>query len=86
MATVQAQQSSTYELIDAAELARRLHLSVRFVKENSRATRTQDPIPNISFHRRARLYDWGSPELNAWIARRKLKPPYERPSALAGRY
>jgi hypothetical protein len=86
MAIAHAQQTSLYELIDAAELGRRLHVSARFIKENSRATRTRDPIPCIRLHRRCVLYEWGSPDLNAWIARRKHKSLHERPSSLAGRY
>ena len=86
MPTDRAQQASAYELIDAVELAKRLQTTVRFIKEYSRATITRDPIPNIRIHRRLRLYEWGSPDLNAWIARRKAKPLYERPSVLSSRY
>lgn len=86
MSTAHAQQASMYELIDAVELARRLQVSVRFVKENSRGTLTRDPIPHIRLHRRSRLYEWGSPDLNAWIARKKSKPAYGRPGTLTSRY
>jgi hypothetical protein len=86
MPTTHAQQASAYELIDAVEFAKRLQAKVRFVKEYSRATITLDPIPNIRIHRKLRLYEWGSPDLNAWIARRKAKPLYARPGVVSSRY
>jgi hypothetical protein len=86
MPSAHAQPASVYELINAVELAKRLQARVRFIREYSRATITRDPIPNIRIHRKLRLYEWGSPDLNAWIARRKAKPLYERPSVLSSRY
>ena len=50
MATAQAQQTSLYELIDAATLAERWHVTERFIKEGSRASRNSDPIPCIRLH------------------------------------
>ena len=78
-ATAQVHQTPQYELIDAATLAERWHVSERFIKEYSRPTRNLDPIPLFRLHRRSYLYAWGSPELEAWFERRKQKPVYQRP-------
>lgn len=58
------------ELLTPETLAERLQVSARFVKENSRPSRTLDPIPHVLLHRRARLYAWNSPEMNEWLKRR----------------
>lgn len=58
------------ELINAEALAEKLQVTPRFVKEYSRASRTQDPIPHVRLHRRSRLYAWGSADLEAWLMRR----------------
>ena len=61
---------TTNELITPELLAKRLNCSVRFIKEASRQSMTNDPIPHLKVHRRLRLYRWGSPELTAWLERR----------------
>lgn len=96
MATAEVQQTSQtpqtqtqpkplYELIDAATLAKRLHVTERFVKEYTRVGRNLDPIPALRIHRRAVLYQWGSPELDGWLERRQQKPIYSRSGAINGR-
>lgn len=85
MATAQALQIPHYELIDAATLAERWHVTERFIKEYTRVTRVLDPIPCICLHRRCRLYEWGSPELNAWLERHRQKPVYQGPNFVGDR-
>lgn len=58
-----------YEIVDPAELARRLAVPVSWVREQTRR-RAQDPIPHLRFGRYVR-FAWGSPELNGWLERRK---------------
>ena len=58
-----------YEVLTATELAQRLKVKESWVVEQSKPSRTADPIPifRLGKHRR---YLWGSPALNAWLARR----------------
>jgi len=66
------------EIIDAAEMAARLKVKESWVVEESKPSRTSDPIPvfRLGKHRR---YRWGSPEMNAWLWRRlKESSPYNR--------
>jgi predicted DNA-binding transcriptional regulator AlpA len=65
----QVLMSSTIEIIDAAEMAARLKVKESWVIEESKPSRTSDPIPvfRLGKHRR---YRWGSPEMNAWLSRR----------------
>jgi predicted DNA-binding transcriptional regulator AlpA len=65
--------SSTIEIIDAAEMAARLKVKESWVVEESKPSRTSDPIPvfRLGKHRR---YRWGSPEMNAWLSRRVQGP------------
>ena|SRR5215469_962315 len=65
--------SSTIEIIDAAEIAARLKVKESWVVEESKPSRTSDPIPvfRLGKHRR---YRWGSPEMNAWLSRRVQGP------------
>jgi len=57
------------EILDSNELALRLKVKESWVVEQSKRSRTSDPIPifRLGKHRR---YRWGSPELNDWLARR----------------
>jgi hypothetical protein len=57
------------EIIDAAEMAARLRVKESWVIEESKPSRTSDPIPvfRLGKHRR---YRWGSPEMDAWLSRR----------------
>jgi hypothetical protein len=58
-----------YEVLTTAELAERLKVKESWVVDQSKRSRTADPIPifRLGKHRR---YLWGSPELNAWLHRR----------------
>lgn len=61
--------SPAVEIIDAAELAARLKVKESWIVEESKPSRTSDPIPvfRLGKHRR---YRWGSPEMDAWLSRR----------------
>jgi hypothetical protein len=61
--------SYSYELIDAAELAKRWSLPESWVREQTR-TRSSDPLPCVRFGRYVR-FEWGSPELSVWYDRRR---------------
>jgi hypothetical protein len=61
---------SDCEIIDSAELARRLNLPETWIREYTRA-RVRDPIPHIRFGRYVR-FAWGSPELNHWLQQRRV--------------
>ena len=67
----QSEAASTfpYEVLTTAELAERLKVKESWVVDQSKRSRTGDPIPifRLGKHRR---YLWGSPELNAWLRRR----------------
>ncbi len=58
-----------FEVLTSAELALRLKVRESWVVDQSKRSRTHDPIPvfRLGKHRR---YRWGSPELNAWLNRR----------------
>jgi hypothetical protein len=58
-----------YEVLTSAELAERLKVKESWVVDQSKRSRTHDPIPvfRLGKHRR---YRWGSPELNGWLERR----------------
>ena len=58
-----------FEILDSLELALRLKVKESWVVEQSKRSRTSDPIPvfRLGKHRR---YRWGSPEMNNWLARR----------------
>jgi len=65
----QAASSFPYEVLTTTELARRLKVKESWVIDQSKPSRTADPIPifRLGKHRR---YLWGSPQLNAWLGRR----------------
>src|SRR5207245_10700860 len=65
----QAASSFPYEVLTSAELAQRLKVKESWVVDQSKRSRTSDPIPvfRLGKHRR---YRWGSPEMNAWVDRR----------------
>jgi hypothetical protein len=52
-----------FEILDSSELALRLKVKESWVVEQSKRSRTHDPIPvfRLGKHRR---YRWGSPEMN----------------------
>ena|ERR1700733_4020269 len=61
--------TTDYEVLTSAELAQRLRVKESWVVDQSKRSRTSDPIPvfRLGKHRR---YRWGSPELNGWLERR----------------
>src|ERR1700740_2547310 len=60
-----------FELIDAPDLAKRWHLPTSWIREQTRS-RSADPIPHLRLGRYVR-FEWGSPELAAWLARHRLR-------------
>jgi len=58
-----------YEVIGSEELATRLAVPTSWVRDQVRG-RAVDPIPCLRLGRYVR-FQWGSPELAAWIQRRK---------------
>ena len=58
-----------FEVLDSSELAQRLKVKKSWIIEQSKRSRTSDPIPvfRLGKHRR---YRWGSPEMNDWLNRR----------------
>jgi len=58
-----------YEVLTSSELAGRLKVKESWVIDQSKRSKTSDPIPvfRLGKHRR---YRWGSPELDAWLERR----------------
>jgi hypothetical protein len=64
-----ASRPGDYEVLTSAELAQRLKVKESWIVDQSKRSRTSDPIPifRLGKHRR---YRWGSPELNAWLDRR----------------
>jgi hypothetical protein len=65
----QSDSAFPYEVLTTRELAERLKVKESWVVDQSKRSRTVDPIPifRLGKHRR---YLWGSPELNAWLRRR----------------
>lgn len=65
--------SNAIEIIDAAEMAARLKVKESWIVQESKPSRTSDPIPvfRLGKHRR---YRWGSLEMNAWLSRRVEVP------------
>ncbi len=61
--------ANTYEIIDAVELANRWSVPISWIREGTRA-RAVDPIPHVRFGRYVR-FEWNSPALNAWVAKRR---------------
>ena len=61
--------ATDYEVLNSAELAQRLKVKESWVIDQSKHSKTFDPIPvlRLGKHRR---YRWGSPELSAWLDRR----------------
>jgi hypothetical protein len=54
------------EIIDAKELAGRWQVPVSWIRED----RTDDPIPHVRLGKYVR-FEWGSPALEQWFARRR---------------
>ncbi len=66
---VEKRENADFEILESSELALRLKVKESWVVEQSKRSRTADPIPvfRLGKHRR---YRWGSPEMNDWLARR----------------
>jgi len=59
-----------FELLTAEELAERLRVPVSWIREQTRSRSLQyDPLPHLRLGRYVR-FQWGSPELGAWLRRR----------------
>ena len=58
-----------FEILDSVELALRLKVRESWVVEQSKRSRTSDPIPVFRLGKHKR-YRWGSPEMNDWLSRR----------------
>jgi hypothetical protein len=56
------------EVINSAELARRLGVPESWVRSRSNPKRTGDPIPHYKFGRYVQ-FPWGSEVLRAWLNR-----------------
>jgi hypothetical protein len=56
------------EVINSAELARRLGVPESWVRSRSNPKRTDDPIPHYKFGRYVQ-FPWGSEVLRAWLHR-----------------
>lgn len=57
------------EVIDSAELAKRLHVPETWVRSRSNPKRTSDPIPHYKMGRYIN-FPWGSSLLQEWLDRR----------------
>lgn len=63
----------SFEVLTSVELAERLKVKESWVIDQSKRSKTSDPIPvfRLGKHRR---YRWGSPEMEAWLERRADQP------------
>ena len=62
-----ADNGMQYEVIEAAELAKRWKMPVTWIYDHVRA-RCEDPIPHKKLGKYVR-FEWGSPALVAWWER-----------------
>jgi hypothetical protein len=65
----QMASASDFEILNSSELALRLKVKESWVVEQSKRSRTSDPIPVFRLGKHKR-YRWGSPEMNDWLSRR----------------
>src|ERR1022692_2765733 len=65
------------EMLTSAELAERLKVRESWVIDQSKRSRTSDPIPILKLGKHRR-YRWGSPELGAWLERRAGQQQHTR--------
>jgi hypothetical protein len=56
------------EVIDSAELAKRLNVPETWVRSRTNPKRTNDPIPHFRLGRYVR-FPWGSEQLLEWLNR-----------------
>jgi hypothetical protein len=61
---------TSYEVIDAGELARRMCVPKSWIQEQSRSRTTSDPIPFSKYGKYVRFH-FGSPLLEAWFQRQR---------------
>jgi len=61
----------TYEVLDTAELAKRWHVPESWIREQTRC-RATDPLPCVRLGRYVR-FEWESPKLVAWWAKRRTQ-------------
>lgn len=64
-------EPQVFEILDAPELAARMKLPLSWIREQCRS-RISDKIPHLAFGRYKR-FEFGSPDLTAWIERRRVK-------------
>jgi hypothetical protein len=60
--------SAALEVIDSAELAKRLSIPESWIRSRTNHNRTSDPIPHYRLGRYIR-FSWGSDELRDWLNR-----------------
>ena len=60
--------SGAIEVIDSAELAKRLSIPESWIRSRTNHNRTSDPIPHYRLGRYIR-FSWGSDELRDWLNR-----------------
>lgn len=65
----QVVNSNNFELLTVEQLAQRLNLPKSWIAQQTRE-RSADKIPHLRFGRWIR-FQWLSPELTAWLARRR---------------
>jgi hypothetical protein len=60
-----------FEIIDSAELSKRLGVPQSWIRSYARERCPKDQrIPHLQFGRYVR-FEWGSPDLEAWLAQRR---------------
>jgi hypothetical protein len=59
----------TLEIIDAAEMAKRLTVTESWIRDQTRS-RSKDPIPHFRFGTYVR-FEWNNPKLLAWLERHR---------------
>ena len=70
-------EQTQLEVLTSAELAERLKVRESWVIDQSKRSRTSDPIPILKLGKHRR-YRWGSPELGAWLERRASQQQHTR--------
>ena len=66
-----APEQSSFELIDAPELGRRLHVPTSWIRSRTSPSTPRDKrIPFLKFGRYTR-FRWNSPELVEWLRRQQ---------------
>ena len=61
---------STFEIIDARELAKRWQVPVTWIRNWTREGYANDPIPRVKLGRYVR-FEWGAPSLSDWWEKRR---------------